>query len=111
MTTKVATMQPSETSNEQQIKSEALSLVQRVSLVRIVDQESYNIATDLLLNEIKPFRKKWEEYWSGIKGPAYQAYQAILAKFNEGDKPLAAMELAVKNEIRRFDDEQQRIQQ
>ena len=99
------------TTTEQEIKQEALTVVEQAKIVRITDQESYNGACSLLLDQIKPFRKRWMEYWSGVKEPAYAAYKAILDKFNDGDKPLEAAEKQVKNEIARWDAEQEKIRQ
>lgn len=98
-----------DTLNESEIKQEALTVIEQAKIVRIVDQASYDEAADLLLNQIKPFRKRWLAYWSDVKGPAWQAYQAIQKKFTDGDKPLEAAENTVKAEINRFDQEQERI--
>src|SRR5437016_14320646 len=76
------------TTNEQEIKQEALTIVEQSKIVKITDQPSYDNACSLLLEQIKPFRKKWAEYWDEVKKPAYAAYKAVLDKFNEGDKPL-----------------------
>lgn len=102
---------PEVVAQEQELKQEALTVVQRSKIVKIQDQPSYDAATSLLLNEIIPFRKRWKEYWEALRVPAYAAYQGILNKFNEGDKPAEAAERAVKTEIRRWDDEQERIRQ
>ncbi len=99
------------TTTEKEIREEALTVVEQAKVVKIVDQPTYDAACSLLLNQIKPFRKRWLEYWSGVKEPAYAAYKAILDKFNDGDKPLEAAEKQVKAEINRFDQEQERIRQ
>src|SRR5271157_166216 len=96
---------------EQELKQEALTVTQKAALVKITNQVSYDSATALLLEQIIPFRKRWKEYWEGLRKPAYAAYQAILDKFNEGDKPAEQAERQVKSEIRRWDDEQERIRQ
>lgn len=96
---------------EQELKQEALTVTQEAALVKIVDQESYNSATYLLLERIIPFRKKWFSYWETLRVPAYAAYKGIMDKFNEGDKPAESAERMVKAEIRRWDDQQARIQQ
>ncbi len=99
------------TTSEQEIKQEALTVVEQAKVVKIVDQESYDHATSLLLDQIKPFRKRWLAYWSEVKNPAWAAYQAIQKKFTDGDKPLEEAERQVKAEIARFDAEQERIRQ
>jgi hypothetical protein len=99
------------TTNEETIKQEALTVIERAKIVRITDQETYDGACSILLNEIKPFRKRWAEYWDEIKKPAYAAYKAIQAKFSEGDEPLERAERQVKMEIAKWDAEQERIRQ
>lgn len=96
---------------EQELKQEALTIVQRATMVKISDQTSYNAACDLLQKEIVPFRKRWAEYWKPLTGAAWDAYKKIQEKFNEGDKPAEMAERAVKTEIRRYDDEQIKIEQ
>lgn len=97
--------------NEQEIKQQALTIVEQSKIVRITDQQTYDGACFLLLSQIKPFRKRWAEYWEEVKKPAYAAYKAIQDKFNEGDKPLEAAERQVKAEIAKWDTEQERIRQ
>lgn len=99
------------TTNEAEIKQEALTIVEQSKIIKISDQPSYDYACSLLTEQIKPFRKKWKAYWDTVKNPAYAAYQAILTKFNEGDKPLEEAERQVKAEIIRWDAEQQRIRE
>lgn len=96
---------------ERELKEQALTVTERAKLVKIVDQSTYDAATSLLLNDIIPFRKKWHSYWETLRVPAYAAYQGIMSKFKEGDAPAEAAERQVKTEIRRWDDEQQRLQQ
>jgi hypothetical protein len=100
-----------EQAQEQELKQEALTVVQKAALVKIVDQATYDSAAALLTEQIMPFRKRWKEYWEALRKPAYAAYQAILDKFNEGDKPAEQAERQVKNAIRAWDLEQERIQQ
>ena len=102
---------PETIEQEQELKRQALTVIERAKIVRIQDQQSYDVATALLLNEIIPFRKRWKDFWEALRIPAYAAYQAVLTKFNEGDKPAEAAERAVKAEIRRWDEEQERIRQ
>lgn len=107
----------SDTSNtqESEIKQQALTIVEQSKAVTIRDQETYDQATSLLLDQIKPFRKRWKDFWYGNdNGPvplAYRAYKSVLDKFNQGDTPLEAAEKQVKAEIARFDAEQEKIRQ
>lgn len=103
----MATEAPSKT--EMELREE-LTIVQ-ASIVKIVDQQSYNAATELLLKRILPFRKRWKEYFEELRKPAYETYQAVLRKFKEGDEPAERAERAVKSEIGRWDAEQERIKQ
>ena len=96
---------------EQEIKEQALTVVERAKIVKITDQETYDNACTLLLEQIKPFRKRWLEYWAAVKNPAWAAYQAIQKKFTEGDRPLEDAERQVKAEINRWDQEQEKIRQ
>ena len=91
---------------EQELKQQALTLAQHAQSIQIVDQQTYNQASALLLEKIIPIRKRWAEYWSPLKKTAYDSWQAINAKFNEGDKPLEQAEHAVKSSIRMWDDKQ-----
>jgi hypothetical protein len=96
---------------EQELKQQALTIVQRAAVVKIIDQQTYDGATDLLLREIIPFRKKWAEYWKPLTSAAWDAYKKVQARFKEGDEPAEIAERNVKAEIRRWDDEQIRIEQ
>jgi hypothetical protein len=97
--------------NEEVLKSEALTIVEQAKIVRIIDQPSYESACSLLLDQIKPLRKRWAEYWDQPKTMAYQAYKSILGKFQEGDEPLAKAEAQVKGAIGVWDAEQERKRQ
>jgi gas vesicle protein len=97
--------------NEETIKQEALTVVEKAKIVKVIDQESYDSACELLLGQIKPFRKRWADYWDEVKKPAYSAYKAILDKFNEGDKPLAQAEAEVKFALSAWTAEQERKRQ
>ena len=94
---------------EQELKQEGLTVVERAMLVKITDQLSYDYACELLQETIIPFRKRWSAYWEPLKSSAYRSYKAILDKFKEGDDPAETAERAVKAEIRKWDDAQERI--
>jgi hypothetical protein len=96
---------------ESELKQQALTVVQRATLVKITDQTSYTQATDLLLNEIMPFRKRWADYWKPLTGAAWDAYKKVQGKFKEGDDPAEQAERVVKQAIAVWDQEQARIQQ
>ena len=96
---------------EQELKQEGLAIVHLAQAVTIKDQDSYDEACRLLQEQIVPFRRRWKEYWENIRKPAYAAYQAILAKIREGDEPAERAEIFIKAQIRKWDDEQTRIEQ
>lgn len=97
--------------NEEELQTEALTVVEQAKTIVIRDQGTYDQACSLLLDQIKPFRKKWLAYWAEVKGPAWAAYQAIQKKFSDGDAPLEAAERQVKSEINRWNEEQEKIRQ
>jgi hypothetical protein len=101
--------------NEEAIKQEALTVVERSKIVKIIDQNSYTDASILLLDVIMPLRRKWKNFWYGSDdGPvplAYKAYKSVLGKFNEADKPLEDAERSVKSAIAVWDAEQERKRQ
>lgn len=99
------------THDEQEIKAEALTIVEQAKIIKITDQPTYDHACNLLLEQVKPFRKRWAEYWKTVKEPAWKAYQAIQDRFNEGDRPLEAAERQIKAEIAKWDTEQQKIRE
>ena len=93
--------------NEETIKQEALTVIEQAKIVKVIDQPSYDSACSLLLDQIKPFRKRWAEYWSEPKKLAYSAYKAIQDKFNEGDEPLEKAERQVKAALATWTEEQE----
>ena len=96
---------------EQELQTQALTVVRRSQAIKISDQASYDIAAHLLLNEIKPMRARWQAYWAPIKESAYRSYKGILDKLNEGDKPLEIAEANIKAGIRDWDAKQEQIRQ
>lgn len=96
---------------QEALNQEAITLVQRATLVKITDQPSYDDACRLLQEQIIPFRKKWKAYWEPLTGAAWDAYKKLKDRFNERDQPAEMAERAVKAEIRKWDDEQIRIEQ
>src|ERR1035438_967293 len=94
---------------EKELKQEALTITQQAQAIVIRDQVSYNHASSLLLEQIIPFRRRWEEYWSPLRKAAWDSHKAVMAKFNEGDEPAARAEQLVKASIRNWDMEQERI--
>lgn len=102
---------PVDVHEEQELKSESLTIVERSKAIKIVNQETYDHACIVLTEQIIPFRKRLKDYFEGLRKPAYDAYQAVLNKFKEADAPAEQAEKIIKTEIRRFTDEQERIRQ
>lgn len=96
---------------EQEIKQEALSVVERATAIKIVDQVSYDQASTLLLDVVKPMRSRWAEYWENLRASTYKAYQQVLGKIKEVDLPLENAEKKLKDAIRDWDLKQTSIQQ
>jgi len=105
------TTQDLTTEVEQELKTQALTVADRARVIKIVDESTYKYACSLLVDEIKPMRKRWSDFWEGMREPAYRAYQAIMDKKNLGDKPLEVAEQQIKNEIARWETEQARVRE
>ena len=99
-----------EQAQEEALRKE-LTVVEKALQVKISDQATYDYASALLLEKILPFRKRWKAYWEELRKPAWDSYQSILRKFNEGNEPAEKAEKAIKAEIARWDAEQVRIRQ
>jgi hypothetical protein len=99
-----------EISVEQQMRTEANALVHHANAIRITNQKTYSEACAYLQNFILPFRKKWVEYWAPLKDSAWKTYRGIQDKFRQGDEYAAAAERAVKTEIRKWDEGQQKLE-
>jgi len=97
--------------NEKELQTQALTVVEQAKSIVISNQETYDRAAHLLLDVIKPMRKKWADYWGPLKETAYRSYKGILDKFNEGDKPLELAEGQVKTAIQKWDYAQEQIRQ
>src|SRR6185369_14054567 len=104
-------MAPTETVNqEQELQTQALTIAQKVGLVKIKDQPSYDAAAALLM-EVKGFRKAWIAYWEPVRERAYDSYKGIMNKIKERDDPMAAAEGAIKRSLLQWDAEQRRLQE
>jgi hypothetical protein len=100
-----------ETANqEQELRTEAITLHDRAVSIAVFDQGSYNEATSIL-STVKTLRKRWAEYWSPVRDGAYKSYKAILNKISEGDVPLEEAEMSLKRAILKFDTDQRILQE
>jgi hypothetical protein len=96
---------------EQELQTQAMTVVQQAHTIVVVDQPSYDSAASLLLEVIKPMRKKMADYWTPLKETAYRSYKQILDKYGEMDKPMELAEAQVKAALSKFTQEQERIRQ
>lgn len=102
---------PVDVHEEQELRSESLTIVERSKAIKIVDQQTYDHACIVLTEQIIPFRKRLKDYFEGLRKPAYDAYQAVLNKFKDADSPAEQAEKIIKAEIRRFEQDQERLRQ
>jgi len=100
-----------EVNQEQELKTEALTLVEHAKVIKIIDQRSYDDATSLLTKTIIPFKERIVEFFEPMRKAAHAAYQTILDKKKEHLGPVEQAEKTVKDAIRKWDDEQERIRQ
>jgi hypothetical protein len=77
----------------------------------ITDQLSYDNAASLLLEVIKPMRRKLADYWTPLKESAYRSYKLILDKYGDMDKPMEVAEMQVKAALSKFTQQQEIIRQ
>lgn len=107
----VPTTQELVTTVEKELKDGAVSVIAKAQAIIVRDQESYDLACGILLNEIKPLTKRWLSYWTPLKDSAYQTYKGIMGKLQEGTDPLERAERHLKGQIAAFETEQQRIRE
>jgi hypothetical protein len=102
---------------EQELKQQALTVVEKAQAIVIKDQQSYDQASQLLVEKIIPSRRKWKIYWYGTEEKpgtvrlTRMAYESALEKFNEVDKPAEEAEKVIKKSIAVFDAEKERERQ
>lgn len=96
------------TLRDEQLKQELQTFRQSVTSVRISDQASYSLATDLLV-EIKTRQKKVVEFFAKMKADAYSTWKEICSRENQAAAPLAEAERHLKSEVARWTAEQERI--
>lgn len=88
-----------------------MTVVQKAQVIVVMDQISYDSAASLLLEVIKPMRKKLADYWTPLKETAYRSYKQILDKYGEMDKPMELAEMQVKAALSKFTQQQEIIRQ
>lgn len=88
---------------------EALTLPEQAKAIAVRDQATYNQAADFK-RTLAGWRKKIVEEFAPMKEAAHKAHKAITSKENEYLAPITQAEGMVAIEIRKFEDEQKRIQ-
>ena len=96
--------------DDTEIREELATFAGSVAAVRVTDQPSYDLATDMLL-AIKTRQKKVTEFFAEMKSRAYNTWKEICARETQASAPLAEAERHLKTEISRFAIEQERIRQ
>lgn len=90
------------------VVSEALTWPERAKSATITDEQSYHAAAQLLLG-IKDLRKKIAETFDPHCKRAFEAHRALTKEKADAEAPLTEAERIIKDSIRAFDAEQDRI--
>lgn len=90
------------------VVTEALTWPERAKAATITDEHSYHAAAELLLG-IKDLRKKIAETFDPHCRRAFEAHRALTKEKADAEAPLTQAETIIKNAIRLFDAEQDRI--
>ena len=96
---------------DQEFQERSSAIACRVRELEVTNQETYDVAVSLLIDQIKPFRKLCKEYFDSMKEPAYKAYRAVLDRYNEADAPLEQAEAQIKFALAVWSTEQERKRQ
>lgn len=90
------------------LATEAIAWPDRASAIVITDADSYAVACGWLLG-IKDLRKKIADTFDPHVKRAHDAHKALLKEKAEAEAPLTRAELLLKDRIRAYDAEQDRI--
>src|SRR6266404_2508470 len=93
------------------LRQDLTTITAGIGGIEITSQETYDRVALFLVKTVQPFRKRWADYWAEPKRLAWEAHKAIVAKFNEGDEKAEQLEKAIKLEIRKWDDFQEKLRQ
>jgi hypothetical protein len=91
-----------------ELEQKALTFGDRARALLVVDQQSYEIASELLLG-IKDLRKQAEEHHRPMIDAAHKSWKATLDGLKKVDSPLAEAEGVIKPKIAGYLAEQERI--
>ena len=92
----------------QTVITEALTWPERAQALAIVSPESYTFGADLLLG-IKDLRKRIADTFGPHVKRAFDAHRALVAEQRTAEAPLMDAERIIKDRLRAYDDEQERI--
>ena len=88
--------------------TEALTWPERATTLTVTDNATYTLAGELLLG-IKDLRKRIVETFGPHVKRAFEAHRALVAEQRTAETPLAEAERIIKDRLRNYDDEQERI--
>jgi hypothetical protein len=94
--------------NESELKNKSLTIYEHVKDVKVLNQEGYLQAADTL-KHIKEWKSKIEAYFAPIKKSAYDTWKGITSKETDALKLINEADLIVRNEVRKYLTEQERI--
>lgn len=92
----------------QTVTSEALTWPEKATALTVTDAPTYTMAGELLLG-IKDLRKRIVETFSPHVKRAFEAHRALVAEQKQAEAPLMDAERIIKDRLRAYDDEQERI--
>ena len=87
---------------------EAMTWPERAKSITIADQSSYDVAAGMKLN-LAAFRKKIVDEFAPMKAAAFAAHRTITAKEMEHLDPIQTAENIIKDKLRLYQNEQDRI--
>ena len=96
--------------NEIELKAKSSAIYVGVHDLKVLNQEDYILAADTL-KTIKEWKSKIEDYFAPIKKSAYDTWKGITAKETEALKLINKADLIVRNEVKKYLTEQERIRQ
>lgn len=92
----------------QEVASEALTWPERARAAAVTDVDSYRMTAEMLLG-IKALRAKVAETFDPHIQNAYRAHKDLVAEKQKAEAPLSEAERIIKDALRAFDAEQERI--
>jgi hypothetical protein len=92
------------------LQMQALALPEKAKSVQIVDQISYEKATEII-KSISAMKKSIEEHYAPMKKKAFETHKTIVAEENKYLKPLAEADLIIRSAANKYLAEQEALRQ